>query len=87
MAAIQVEGYMNEFREISKEYLDKYNLSTREELQDHLAKLQTKLREGKGKERMQAKEQARVNKMINEISEMAATAQAEMEREIEEQES
>ena len=35
---------------------------------------------------MQAKEQARVDKMINEISEMAATAQAEMEREIEEQE-
>ena len=37
MAAIQVEGYMNEFREISKEYLAKYNLSTREEHTTYLA--------------------------------------------------
>lgn len=87
MAAIQVETYMSEFKPLGQQYLAENGIKTRDELKAHLAKLQTKVREGKGKERQELRkqfEEQKTQQAIDEIEHMALKADAEMQKQIEE---
>ena len=89
MAAIQVEKYLNEFPELGQQYLNGNKIISRDELKNHLAKLQSKVREGKGKERQESKKQfnqEKAQQTVTEIEKMALEADAEMQKQIEESE-
>jgi hypothetical protein len=89
MAAIQAEKYMAEFRELGKQYLSENNINSSTELKSHFAKLQSKVREGKGKERQESKKQfdeLKAQQNVDAIIDMALKADAEMQRQIEESE-
>lgn len=85
MAAIQAEAYMTEFRELGKQYLAENGIKTKEELHSHFAKLQAKLRAGKGNERkaaLDAIKQEKQDAVISDIEKMALEAEAEIQQQI-----
>lgn len=78
MAAVQVLEYLSESEQLGKEWMKSKNIVTKVELDNYLSAKQSKLRSGKGKEHKQAK----VDNFISKITDMAETANAEMEAQI-----
>jgi len=82
MGAIVVESYLRENAKLfGKEYLKKHGIKTRNELSLFTAKLQTKLRQGKGKERIENRrlyEELKTEKQVTEIIDIALAAEQEM---------
>jgi len=89
IAALQVKSYLSENKDTyGNEYLSKYGIKTKEQLDEFLGKLQTKLRTGKGKERSQVLKELRnerTEQSVSEIEQMALEAEAEMQEAIKQQ--
>lgn len=88
MAAIQVEEYLSEKKELGKEYLDVYKIKDREQLKKHLAKLQLKGRSGKGLAKRAARKAIAEEKAsidVDNIEALALQAEDEMQERIAEQ--
>jgi len=89
MAGIQAMDYLNEFPEYGKKYLKEHDIVKREKFKKHIKYLQGKLRKGIAKIRKdnnKAYDEFRAKKNIENIIDIAKKADADMMREINEQE-